>query len=492
MDRVSSLVQDRAGHSHHHKTLAISSRGVAQRAPTSDWQGMGQASSDSSFATSTAGGWIRGLIFRFRHHRAAILSLAVRGCAVLAGFAVTYMIGRSLGAAATGRFALVSQSAAFFAVVGLLGLDIASVRHFAKAIADKVRLSAATMLKICVLGLGFMVVMGAVIAFSGDWVWRTLFGDAVPRALLLILCLLLVARGGTQLLGAFLRSQHRFTLGQIISALAIPATTALALVSGLATTIEEALWAAAFGGGVAIIIALASMIRHISFKPDALKVPVRSLMVSAIPLWGVGIANNLSDWYGLAMAASMFGAAEAGLYRVAVQISAVLQIISAALFAVYSAKISTAHHAGDIRQVALLARSAVRLSTATALPAAIFLIASGEFILGQIGEEFVAAIPLVYILVIGQLAFTLTGPCGLVLAMSGNERINLAITIAGTVLLLLCVPIAGRQFGLEGIALCIAAIMLLRNLCAYVIVRQKLGIGIWTGTVRQADRKLNP
>ena len=71
--------------------------------------------------------------------------------------------------------------------------------------------------------------------------------------------------------------------------------------------------------------------------------------------------------------------------------------------------------------------------------------------------------------------------------MSGNERINLAITIAGTVLLVVCVPIAGRQFGLEGIALCIAAIMLLRNLCAYVTVRQKLGIGIWTGTVRPAD-----
>ena len=68
---------------------------------------------------------------RQRRHR----SLAVRGLAVIAGFAVTYLIGSKLGPEATGQFALVSQTAVFFAIVGLFGLDVSAVRHFAKAVA---------------------------------------------------------------------------------------------------------------------------------------------------------------------------------------------------------------------------------------------------------------------------------------------------------------------------------------------------------------------
>lgn len=421
---------------------------------------------------------------KLHQHSAAILSLAIRAAGVLAGFAVTYMIGRSMGAAATGQFALVNQTALFLGVVGLVGLDVGVVRHFAKTRATDAPLALTAFVRVCALGLGFMVLIGLALWLAGDLAWMPLFGDIVPRDLLAVLCLLLLARGGTQLFGGLLRSQHRFSIGQIIAALAIPAASALALASGVARTVEEALWAAVIGGLAALLIGMVAMARHVGRGENAVDVPVRTMLASSLPLWGVGIANNIGDWYGLAIAAGMLGAAEAGFYRVAVQIASVLQIISVALFAVYSAKISTANHAGDPAQVALLARSAVRLSTAAALPAALLLLAGSGFVLAQIGEEFTAALPLVYILVIGQLAFTLTGPCGLVLAMSGHERINLAITLGGTGLLLACVPFAADYAGLEGIAVCISAIMLLRNIVAYAVVRHKLGINIWAGTAR--------
>jgi O-antigen/teichoic acid export membrane protein len=422
-------------------------------------------------------------------HATAIIALAVRAAAVLAGFAVTFLIGNQLGAAANGQFALVSQTAAFLAVVGLLGLDVSVVRHFAKAAATKARIALAAFWQVTGLGLGLMVVIAAVLWLGGDFIWSALFGDAVPRAMLLVLCILLVGRGGTQLLGGLLRSQHRFTLGQIIAALTIPATTAIALISGAATSVEDALWAAAFGGLGSILIGAIVMQRHVGRGPEALTIPLRPVLASSLPLWGVGIALNIGEWYGLTVAAQMLGAEDAGLYRVAVQIAATLQIISIALFSIYSAKISTAFHAGDTRQVALLARSAVRVSTAASLPLVIALVVGSEFLLGQIGTEFLPALPLVFILIAGQLAQTLTGPCGLVLAMSGNERTNLAITVSSTVLLLLSVPVAAYFAGLAGIAACISVLMLLRNILAYVVVRRKLGISIWAGTVRPVDEE---
>lgn len=424
----------------------------------------------------------RGVAVRLLHHRSAILALAVRALAVLAAFGVTYILGNRYGPAATGAYALITQTAMFLAVVGLLGLDVSVVRHFSKAVAKALPIALASLLQVLALGFGMIAVIALVLWLGGDFVWERLFGEAVSRDLLLVLCVLLAGRGGAQLLGGLLRSQHQFTLGQAIAALTVPAWTAIALATGIAVTVTDALWAAAFAALGSTLIGTLAMLPRTSTGASALHIRIKTVVVSSLPLWGASIAQQIGDWYGLAVAAQMLGAAEAGLYRVAAQIAGALQIISVALFSVYSAKISTAFHADDRTQAARLARTAARMSTAIALPLAVALLIGGELLLAQFGPGFTEALPALIILIIGQLAFTLTGPCGLVLAMSGHERINLVISIAGTTALLVTTPIAAYFGGLSGMAACIAAVMLLRNVAAFFIVRHNVGIRIWAGT----------
>jgi O-antigen/teichoic acid export membrane protein len=412
-----------------------------------------------------------------------ITALVLRGGAVLAGFAVTFMIGSRYGPAANGQFALITQTAVFLAVVGLLGLDVSVVRHFAKAVATKSKIRLTAFLQVVAIGLGLMVAIAIGMWLGGDLIWTRLFGNAVPRDLLLVLCILLIGRGGTSLFGGMLRSQHRFTLGQMIASLTIPLTTAVALISGLATSVESALWATAAGGLGSILIGAIAMGRHVGRGPESLAIPLRPVLASSLPLWGVGIALNIGDWYGLAVAAQMLGAADAGLYRVAVQIAATLQIVTMTIFSIYTAKISAAYHADDIRQVATHARTALRVGIAASAPLALALVFGSDILLGLIGEEFRAALPVVMILVAGQLGYAIIGPSGLVLAMSGNERINLGITLIGTTLLLVLVPIAAQFGGLTGLALCVASVGIVRQLIAYAVVRQRLGIRIWSGKV---------
>ena len=410
-----------------------------------------------------------------------IAALAVRGGGVLAGFAVTYLIGSQLGAAATGQFALVSQTALFLSVIALLGLNVSVVRHFSKSVAQKLPLAVGAVMRVIGLGFGLMLLLSLILWLGGDLVWKTLFGTAVPRELLPVLCILLITRGGVQLLGGMLRSQHDFTIGQAIVVLTIPSATAIALAFGYVETVEGALWVGAVAGLASIALGALVLLRRVSLKSEAVDIPIRTVIASSLPLWGVGIAQNIGDWYSLAVAAQMLSAADAGLYRVGVQIAMALQVIANALFSVYSAQISAAFHAEDRARAARLARSAVRISSAIAIPTALILLAAAPFILDQIGPEFSGALPVLIVLIFGQLAFTLTGPCGLVLAMSGNERINLAITIGGTVLVLVAVPIAAYFFGLTGIAVAMSVTLLLRNLIAYAVVRQKEGIDIWMG-----------
>jgi|GEM_PF-1335719 len=418
-----------------------------------------------------------------KQHSAIIASLAIRGGAVMAGFAVTYLIGRNLGASAIGQFALVSQTALMLAVIGLLGLDVSIVRHFAKAVADGSRVALKSLGQVLGTSLSLLLAIMGILWLGGDRLWEWLFADAVPFDFLLLLCLLLIGRAGANLCGAFLRSQHAFAMGQIVPALIIPVFTTLALAFGFVDTVRGALWAAAIGSLLALAIGAAATLAMSGTGDRAAQINLKAVIASALPLWGVGIAQNIGDWYGLVVAAQILGAAEAGLFRVGFQVAAILQVASVALFSVYSAKISTAFHAGSREQAAQLAATAVRLSSLLVIPAGAILIGAGPFVLGQIGPEFAAAYPVLIILIVGQIAFTVTGPCGLVLAMSGNERINLGISIVSIALLLILAPIAAKIWGLAGLAACVAILTTLRNVLAYFIVFHREGISIWRGTV---------
>ncbi len=419
---------------------------------------------------------------KLRQHWSILMALFVRGMSVLAAFAVTFFIGRNFGADVTGQYALITQTAMFLAITALLGLDISVVRHFAKAAGEKVPVALGSFGQVVGLGVASVAVLAAVLWIGGTPLWDRFFGDVVTRTFLPLLCLLIAARAGVQLMDGLLRSQHRFTLGQTISALFIPLATAIALATGAATSLDEILVASIGGGFLAVAIGLIAITPHVATGPTALRIPVRIIIASSLPLWGAGVAQVIGNWYGLAVAAQVLGAAEAGFFRVAVQIAAGLQIISSALQSVYSGRISSAFHAGNHQQAALLARSSVRWSTTLALPATIAILIAGKWILGEIGPEFVAAWPVLVVLLIGQLAFTITGPCGLVLAMSGHERVNLRISLVSMFTLLVSAPVAASYGGLLVMAICIALTMLMRNFIALFCVRRLIGINIWAGT----------
>jgi O-antigen/teichoic acid export membrane protein len=418
------------------------------------------------------------------HYRPQLLALTVRGSSVLAGFAVTYLIGRQFGAAVTGQYALVTQTAMFLAVLALFGLDVSAVRHLAQAVAERRKLALSVLLRIVSISLGTLTLVILVLWLGGEPLWQLFFGDVVSRGGVAVLCVMIIGRGLVQLLGAMLRSQHRFSLGIAVNGLIIPALTAFALATGYAADLDSLLWASAIAGVLATLTGLATFCTHVSRDHGALNVPIRAILLSSFPLWGAGLALVMGEWYGLAVAAQLLGAEAAGLYRVSFQLSGALMMISATLFSVYAAQISTAFHAGNRSEAALLARSAVRLSAALALPLAAILIIGGEFLLGQIGSEFLEATPALTAMVIGQFVIAFLGPSGLVLAMSGHERVNLVISLLGTGSLFLAAPIAAIYGGLTGLAASVAIVLVARNLAAFVYVKTRLKIDIWSGKAR--------
>lgn len=416
-----------------------------------------------------------------RHHWSSLLSLGMRGLGVVAAFVVTVFIGRWYGPAANGQYALVTQTAMFLSVVAVGGLDMAITREFSRAVAEKRKIARATFWRITTQAMAVALALALALLGVGGEALRWLGRDAVPAGAVGILCLIMLARAFTRISAALLRSQKDYALGQAVEVVLIPLFTLAPLALGVARTVSEILWATAAAGLLAAAIGIGASLRHTSAGPDALQVAGRTVFATALPLWGVAIALNFAEWYSLATVSAVNGVYDAGLFRVAAQIASVLSIVTLGLFGTFSAQISAAVHAGDLDRVARLAGSATRLSAALVLPVAVASFVFAPAILGLIGPEFTSATTLLRVLIAGQVIYALTGPAGLVLALTGHPRVNLAITVVSMLALLLLAPLLAHQAGTLGVAAFISIVLALRNIAALVAVRRFERINVLTG-----------
>lgn len=409
-----------------------------------------------------------------------LATLAVRGLSVLASFVITWFLGRTLGPEANGQYALVTQTAMFLAVVAVGGLDLAIVRTMSRSVAAGVALSPVAVARVGGYALVAFAIPLIVLLVGGT---RLLEYAGVPAFALWMLVALLASRIWTRVLSATLRSQGWYVVGQTVEVLAIPLIVCTALAADLAGDVASILWWTAVAGLATGLIATGFTLSLTRRGADAMDVSMSEIRRVAAPLWGVAVAMSIADWYSLATAARMLSVYDAGLFRVAWQLGSVFTIISSGLFGVYSVRISTVYAKGDLAGVGRICRSATRLSVACVLPAALILIVFAEQVLGFIGPQFVSAAPIVRVIALGQAIYTVIGPAGIALAMTGHERMNLRINLTSVVALLILAPLAALWGGLFGIATIIALLLVARNAASVWAMHRYVGLNVVTGRV---------
>ncbi|WP_370030249.1 oligosaccharide flippase family protein [Qipengyuania mesophila] len=419
------------------------------------------------------------------------MAIGVRGLSVLAGAVIAMFVGRFLGAEALGKYAIATQTGQLVSVIGLFGLDIAVVRQFSNARANGVRVSHKSLLLVSGIATACLVSSASLLIIFRQIIMANFSSWAVQNDIFLIVALIIIGRGGARFFGAFLRSQGSFNLGQSIEVLVVPLLTCLFCVLLLfegAIDISMLLLAnGIIGIGALLLGGVISFTKSGSTKP-VFKADLPGLFASALPLWGVAIIGSISDWYALTVAASRIDLEAAGAFRVAAQVVMAMQVVSIAIFNLYTPKIATAFHKEDIEEVGKLARTATLTSAAFAIPISLILLVFSEAILSVFGSEFQSVAPVLQILVIGQFAFTLTGPSGLSMAMAGYERTNFLYNAIAILILLAVAPIAAESWGLEGLAVAISISILFKNVAAWIWLRFHLGINCLTGTVSEINQ----
>ncbi|WCL53165.1 lipopolysaccharide biosynthesis protein [Gimibacter soli] len=411
----------------------------------------------------------------------AISALAVRAVATAFGFTVTFLIAHRLGAEANGQYALVTQTGMLLAVLALGGIDLSSIRFLTPASDGKGHLTVSILGRLVLFILSTTSAIGLLFWLGGSRLWDTLFGGVIPIEWGALLVLVIVVRSSERLVSAVLRSQRRFLLGQCLETLFVPTALAFVMIFGWYNEVNALLIINIVVAASATLVGLFFCLR-LALAPGEKEEPAIGAMIkSGLPLLGVGLTLVFAEWFALAVAATSFGAAEAGQMRIAWQVSGSLTLILAALNSVFAPKLAAAHKAGDREALGHLCRSITKMTLGLAIPAALLIVLLVKPLLAIVNEETLGAVPVVHVLVISQLTIVLMSNVGTLLAVTGHEKISLRNALVGTVLLVAFGWTMAQFWGLIGLAVGVTIATLWRNIAGTYAVIKYLRLNPFTG-----------
>jgi O-antigen/teichoic acid export membrane protein/Mrp family chromosome partitioning ATPase len=214
--------------------------------------------------------------------------------------------------------------------------------------------------------------------------------------------------------------------------------------------------------GSAVLAALA--LRRVMGPPTAPPTysPGRLFRFSALS-WSAGLASTALIWADILLLGLLGNSGQVGVYNVAtrlVHLATFVMLPINAAFAPRVADLDARGHTESLRHTYQLAESwIIRLS----LPAFVLLMVFPADLLSLFGKGFAVGAAVTMILAVGKFVDAATGPCGLMLNMSGRPGLNVLDNLAGLVLNVVLNLLLIPRFGIVGSAVAWAVSLCLVN-----------------------------
>ena len=194
----------------------------------------------------------------------------------------------------------------------------------------------------------------------------------------------------------------------------------------------------------------------------------RPWLRACLPIAATDLATAAFNVADVVVLSLLMPPATVGLYFAATRIQQFVIFVSFAASAATAQRFTLAHATGDGAALRRLVSVQARLTLAATALVGLGVIVAGPLLLGLFGPEFRASLPILVVLVAGNVAASLFGPGQDLLTMIGGERRCAAITLAmvalAGALCCLLVPV----LGVMGAAIAMAVVTTLRGLAMAV------------------------
>lgn len=200
---------------------------------------------------------------------------------------------------------------------------------------------------------------------------------------------------------------------------------------------------------------------------------------SSLPFMWLGLLYLVNSRIDLLFVGAIRGASEAGTYAVAARAAELVGIFLIVIGGIMAPKFARLHVGGDRANLQAMVTRASRLSAALTLPIAIAMIAfPGSVLAFFFGARYADGAAPLRILAIGQAINVAAGPMGMLLNMTGHERLSAISVGAGVAINFVLNAALVRSYGAIGAAIATSSSIILWNLMLLYWAKHKLGIKV--------------
>ena len=409
--------------------------------------------------------------------------LGITAIAQLLALGLQVLFARLLGPTEFGVYSFVFAGLGLCLILAKLGLDTTLVRLVAEFIAGGdlgrlrglVRIARATGPLLGIL-VGASVLL--LVTNTGEPETPSLYRALVVAVVLLPLAVY------SELTAATLRGLRRVGVALAGDGIVRPC------VAGAAILVLAARWPAALTGSSALLAYLAGTVASLTVTSVVLhrilpKVAATADFTDIRRYLRIATSLMLASGFLVAMYSLdtvMLGlladTTTAGFYSVASRIAIFVLFVMNAAQTVAAPMLAAATASKGPSELRGVVRTLNALAILAAVPGSVLLLVAAEPIMGMFGAEFREAAPALRILVLSQLLNVLTGPTGMVLSMTGQERSLVCLLFAGlaanALLNLLWIP----TYGLVGAASSALVAHAGWNIAGVFLIKSRLDIDI--------------
>jgi O-antigen/teichoic acid export membrane protein len=202
------------------------------------------------------------------------------------------------------------------------------------------------------------------------------------------------------------------------------------------------------------------------------------LLRTSTPLLLVNSMNLVLGWTDVLVLGMWRDAAEVGIYGIALRIALLTAFVLSAINVVVAPQFAALHSQGNDAALKRLAQQSALWTLIAAAPAILVLLLVPDLILQIFGPQFKDGAGALRILALGQLVNVATGSVGILLVMTGHEKLMRNIVAASAALNLLGNLALVPRYGAIGAAASTALSLAFMNILSWYMVRKKLHINV--------------
>ena len=391
----------------------------------------------------------------------------------LLGYVFLILVTRTSGAEVWGVFALCLALLNITSIFSRMGIDIAILK-FISSFKDDIVKAKAIYLKGLKLVFSLSIFFTILLYFLSEFIAATIFNknqltfyiQLMAFAIIPFTIIYLNAQSfrGLKKISHFAFFQHvsKFLLA-IIFFVGISFFTEIPIQKNIFYAFIAALYCAMI---LSIILLKQEDVSEKGFSPISSK----ELLKTAFPMMLSTSILLIMSWADSIIIGIFKTEVEIGIYNVSIKLAMISGIVLGAVNSIVAPKLSQTYNNGKKEEFKSIVKQSTRVIFFSSVPILIFLIAFPEFLLSFFGSEFIVGKTALYILLIGQIINAFSGSVGVIMQMTGKEKLFQNILILALFLNIglnfLLIP----NHGIEGAAIASSASIIFWNLTSVVYI----------------------